>query len=139
MKKKFKGFTLIELLVVVAIIGTLAAIGVVAYSGYTEGAKLKSAKSVMMTVGLAQTEEYANYGDYYFSSDDSPCSPDSESTGKIGEKLFGSENYIDKELGFYMCTHQEGSGFKLIAKNTGSTKSCQIELDQSGAVTEIGC
>ena len=139
MNKKFKGFTLIELLVVVAIIGTLAAVGVVAYSGYTEGAKLKSAKSVMMTVGLAQTEEYANYGDYYFSSDDSPCSPDSASTGKIGEKLFGSANYIDEELGFHMCTHQEGSGFKLIAKNTGSTKSCQIELDQSGAVTEIGC
>ena len=45
--KNNKGFTLIELLVVVAIIGILAAVGTVAYTGYTESAKKMPLNQIM--------------------------------------------------------------------------------------------
>ena len=47
---KQNGFTLIELLVVVAIIGILAAVGVVAYNGYTASAKKAVVKQNFKTV-----------------------------------------------------------------------------------------
>ena len=58
---KQKGFTLIELLVVVAIIGILAAVGVVAYSGYTSGAKKQAASSNHKAI-VKLLKEYLNSG-----------------------------------------------------------------------------
>ena len=52
MTSKSSGFTLIELLVVVAILGIIAAIGIMSYNGYVSSAKKRSAENVMQQISF---------------------------------------------------------------------------------------
>ena len=75
MKKNNKGFTLIELLVVVAIIGILAAVGTVAYNGYTAGAKKATAKANHASVVkyIAAENQKCNIGETTAMSGELTC------------------------------------------------------------------
>ena len=74
---KQKAFTLIELLVVVAIIGILAAVGVVAYNGYTGAAKVSAAKTnyknVVKHMRAELTKCNAGLSDTMFTSNPQTC------------------------------------------------------------------
>tara|TARA_Y100000817_G_scaffold302729_1_gene283958 strand:+ start:173 stop:664 length:492 start_codon:yes stop_codon:yes gene_type:complete len=85
-QKKVKAFTLIELLVVVAIIGALAAVGVVAYNGYTSAAKKNVTKQNHVLMVKQFTVMVVDFDVY----------------GSIDRKLNGGKiaNYTQKNLAF---------------------------------------
>ena len=135
---KSSGFSLVELLVVVAIIGILAAVGTLTYSGYIAGTKKTSAKNVMQQISLAQTEEYTNTGGYLTQGD--TCDPDGVTSTSINTILFGDGDVIDDGVGYEMCIYAVGNGYTIKAVEEGVADSCEIELTQNGAWSEnVNC
>ena len=117
-----KGFSLIELLTVVAIIGILGAVGVVAYTGYVTKARRSSAENAMMQIALAQTEYYANIGQYFKTT--STCTADTSTS--IENILFDEGDIITDESGYQMCIEFVGTSYKITA--ISSRDECTLTM-----------
>jgi len=110
---KGSGFTLIELLVVVAILGILAAVGTISYTGYIAGAKKKAAENTMQQIALAQTEEYSNSAEYYTQGED--CEPSEANSLGIETNLLNGSQVLTKDNDYQMCIEEVGTSYILIA------------------------
>ena len=138
MTTRSSGFTLLELLVVVALIGILAAIGVVSYSGYVKGTKKKSAENSMMQLSLAQTEYYSENSTYYGPSAGSDCPPSSATSDTVETALVEGAELFTTEVGYNVCIITNAAKkYYIVAKEDGG--NCKIKLDGNQTFTRENC
>ena len=137
MTSKSSGFTLIELLVVVAILGIIAAIGIMSYNGYVGSAKKRSAENVMQQISLGQTEYYSDNGIYYTNSTSTSCNPTSTTSSAIETNLLGGTDSITSEMGYELCVSNDATNYKVFAKENGG--NCQITMTALGTFVRTNC
>ena len=124
------GFTLIELLVVVAVIGVLAGVGIVVYTGYIDSTKRKSAENALMQMALGQTEYYSDNSEYYGAGAGSDCSPSNSTTSAVQTALVASSELFSDEVGYNVCAVTNTTSlYFLIAKEINGT--CKITFNGS--------
>ena len=137
MTSKSSGFTLIELLVVVAILGIIAAIGIMSYNGYVSSAKKRSAENVMQQISLGQTEFYSDNGIYYRNSTGTSCNPTSTTSSAIETNLLGGTDSITTEMGYELCVANDATNYKVFAKENGG--NCEITMTALGNFVRTNC
>ena len=75
----------------------------------------------MQQIALAQTEEFSNTGDYYYTSADTDtCSPTNDTSQAINANLFEGGEIISDKSGYNVCTVQLGTSYIVVAEEIKS-------------------
>jgi prepilin-type N-terminal cleavage/methylation domain-containing protein len=135
-----RGFTLIELLVVVAILGIISAIGVVAYGGYQDTARKRSAENTMLQISLSQTEYFSDNSEFYVTNTGTTCTPNQASNTSIATNLLIN---VSDDISFNICINNFGANndYQLRAVST-TDAACEItwnNVDQQFNRASPGC
>ena len=86
----------------------------------------------MQQIALAQTEEYANSGDYYTQGDD--CETTEENSDLIETNLFGGGDVITEESGYEMCIQPDGTTY-LVKASDGNDPPKILTMTANGVWT----
>lgn len=105
-----RGFTLVELMIVVALIGILAAIGLVSFNTYIDDAKLTELRQYAMDIERGQ-EQYFSRHHEYFEPDDNVYSVD-EGTLDDEEwnQLLEFNEQVPADVEIEVEAHDDGGG-----------------------------
>ncbi len=111
---------MIELLIVVAIIGILAAVGIVSFSGILGSVKNKEGQNGLQSIYLAQTEYKSLNKIFYIGS--GGCG---DQTNNINTNLFNGDKTINNE-NFRFCITGNSTSYTARAYSKNSNENFYI-------------
>jgi len=135
MRKRSLGFTIVELLVVIVVIGILAAITIVSYSGITYKARVISVKSDISNSSLKLESYRVEYGTYPTAMDVNYCPTSPTVNPGYCLKASSGNAFVYNEMGSFGLTSYNNDIYYRITNNSPQVACAPGFIIVPGSVT----